>query len=289
MPIVVGAPRSGTTLLRLMLDAHPELAIPPETGFLARVATLDSGGSDDDRRRALLDVITRYPPDAPAWPDFGIDKAQLEAAFAAIAPFSNAGGCRAFYRAYAARHGKHRAGDKTPLYCLHLEAIERLLPEAHFIHLIRDGRDVALSLRQTWFAPGRDIETLAGHWHACVTTARTQGARSARYLEVRFEDLVRDHEGALRHICEFVDLDFDARMLAYHERVPDRFTEHRERVGTDGRVIFTREARLRQQALTAHPPQTSRAGAWVRDMSADEQRRFEQVAGALLVELGYQP
>lgn len=69
-------------------------------------------------------------------------------------------GVRLFYRLYARRHGKARWGDKTLLYRLHLTEIEKILPEAHFIHSIRDGRDVALSLREVWFAPSQDISAL---------------------------------------------------------------------------------------------------------------------------------
>ena len=117
---------------------------------------------------------------------------RFRAALQAIEPFTVADGLRAFYQLYAARFGKSRWGDKTPLYCMHVQSIAALLPEAHFVHIIRDGRDVALSLRPMWFAPGRDIETLAAHWRQCVTTGREQGSRCRHYLEVRYDQLVED-------------------------------------------------------------------------------------------------
>ena len=70
MPIIVGSPRSGTTLLRFMLDAHPDLAIPPETGFLPTIQTLT--GTDDSLRQLFHETITSFPPEAPGWSDFGI-------------------------------------------------------------------------------------------------------------------------------------------------------------------------------------------------------------------------
>jgi hypothetical protein len=277
-----------------MLDAHPELAIPPETGFLllgdrgdARprgVADDDGGG---DPRRAFFEAVMAYPPDAPGWQDFGIAPEQFWAALQGIEPFSAADGFRAFYRSYAARFGKPRWGDKTPLYCQHLETIAQLLPEAHFIHVIRDGRDVALSLRQTWFSPGQDIETLAAHWRDCIVTARHQAPRCPRYLEVRFEELIQDSERVLRTICAFLDLAYAPAMLDYHARAPLRLAEHRARTRADGSLVVSHECRLRQQALTMHPPQTTRAGVWRAEMNPDERQRFELVAGALLTELGY--
>src|SRR6185369_1116749 len=116
-------------------------------------------------------------------------------------------------------------GDKTPGYSRHLPAIGTLLPEASFLHLIRDGRDVALSLRPQWFAPSREIEELAAHWRDGVETARRDGARCRRYLEVRFEALVLDSERVLREICGWLELPYDSAMLDYPARVPTRLAE----------------------------------------------------------------
>ena len=112
MPIVVGVPRSGTTLLRLILDAHPELAIPPETGFLPALAGPGAPGD----ARTFLELLVGYPPEAPGWADFGLDEGRLLEEVGRLRPFSVADAVRCFYRAYAARHGKDRWGDKTPGY-----------------------------------------------------------------------------------------------------------------------------------------------------------------------------
>jgi hypothetical protein len=102
------------------------------------------------------------------WPDFGMTAEDLRDELTRIRPLNVADGFRAFYRLYAERSGKSRWGDKTPDYVLHISDIAETLPEAHFIHIIRDGRDVGLSLRQCWFAPGHDMKGLAGHW-GCPT------------------------------------------------------------------------------------------------------------------------
>ena len=267
-----------------MLDSHPDLAIPPETGFLAAGRALGDG---PDPRQAFFDRVTHFPPESPAWADFGISTEDFRAALAAVEPFSVSEGCRTFYRLYAARFGKSRAGDKTPLYCRHLTAIADLLPEIHVIHVIRDGRDVALSLRQTWFSPGDQIETLAEYWVNCISAARHESGACGGYLEVRFEDLVADPVPVLRQICGFVDLDYAPEMLAYHARAPRRLEEHKDRVRLDGSLVISHEGRVRQQALTMEPPQRSRAGAWRQRMTDDERRRFDAVAGELLDRLGY--
>jgi hypothetical protein len=285
MPIVVGAPRSGTTLLRFMLDAHPDLAIPPETGFLIPCAQLDRDGPTS--RDELYRTVTGYPPEAPGWQDFQIAADALRAGLATIEPFTVADGIRFFYRLYASRFGKSRWGDKTPLYCLHLSSIAALLPEAHFVHIIRDGRDVALSLRNLWFAPGRDMEALATEWRHCVRSGRAQGAVCPNYMEVRYERLVEDSQAVLKETCRFLDLDYDDRMLRYHEFTPERLREHRGRVRLDGRVVVTREQRLDQQRRTMLPPDPSRVFVWKSEMLREERDRYEAVAGDVLRECGY--
>lgn len=286
MPVVVGAPRSGTTLLRFMLDAHSELAIPPETAFLRL-------GPDLITRRVNAEefsrVITGFPETAPAWDDFGINAETFRAALGQLRPFTVADGFRTFYRLYAARFGKSRWGDKTPLYCKSMGAIRQVLPEARFIHIIRDGRDAALSLRRMWFSPGQDIETQAAYWRDCVSAARAASAGHTDCLEVRYESLIRDPASVLGEICRFTEIGFEESMLEYHLRTPERLAEHRTRLRADGTPLVTHDRRVDQVRLTTSPPDPSRVGRWRSEMSPEEQHRFSAVAGDLLEALGYEP
>jgi hypothetical protein len=286
MPLIVGAPRSGTTLLRLMLDAHRELAIPPETGFL--IPALYMAGAGVTLRRSFFNLVTQYPPRAVGWQDFGIPADEFWHALARLEPFSVSAGLRCFYQLYAARFGKSRWGDKTPAYGGHMVAIEQGLPEAHFIHIIRDGRDVALSLRQVWFSPGQDMRLLAKTWRRDVSVTRAQGRRCAHYLEVRYEALVRNPVAVLSQICAFLSLEYEPQMATYYQRAPERLAEHQARVRSDGRVIVTRDQRRAQQRLTTCPPDPSRIYHWKRTMPREEREQFEKVAGPLLAELGYE-
>ena len=286
MPIIVGSPRSGTTLLRLMLDAHPDLAIPAETGFVVPVLRLWSSGAR--LRQSFWNTVTGYPLGAPAWPDFGIAREAFWDELQAIEPFTIPAGLRCFYRSYARRQGKPRWGDKTPHYGRYMLAIAQALPEAHFVHVIRDGRDVALSLRDLWFSPGKDMQTLAERWRYDVSTARAQGRRCRRYLEVRYEDLVLHPSTVLQRVCTFCELDYDPRMEAYYAGAQQRLGEAQARVRSDGTVLVTREDRLASQRLTMSPPDASRVLNWKRAMSRDERAQFEHLAGRLLAELGYE-
>lgn len=285
MPFIVGAARSGTTLLRLMLDAHSALSIPPETGFVVPVARIVA--LDTRARQKLFNRITQFPHVAPAWQDFGIDQVAFYERLVAIPAFNTSKGVRSFYEMYATRHGKHRWGDKTPYYCRKLCLIERLLPEAHFIHIIRDGRDVALSLREMWFAPGKDMPTLAKQWRNDIVMARRQGQKCKHYLEVRYEQLIENTKEVLTQICEFIQLSYEPKMEHYYETAATRLSEHQGRFRTDGHPLVTQTQRLQQQRNTMRPPDRSRIGTWHQQMTASEQRAFERVSGALLRELGY--
>lgn len=285
MPVIVGAPRSGTTLPRFMLDAHTDLAIPPETGFLAadpavlqRLSPLEFAG-----------FVAQFPPGATAWNDFRIPPTAWREALVGLRRFSTADAFMTFYRLYAARFGKTRWGDKTPGYVFHMRRIQDMLPEAHFIHLIRDGRDVALSWRQTWFSPGPDMETLAQHWKQAVLAGLEGRTSVARYLEVRYEDLIRDTAPVLRRICDFISLDLQPAMLNYFETSPARLAEHAERRRSDGTLLVGRAQRLEQQRLTTQPPLAERAQAWRTTLTPAERRAFASVAGDLLLEMGYEP
>ena len=282
-PIIVGAPRSGTTLLRLMLDANTQLAIPPETGFLGLRMSKHS-----DPRRQFFDALTNYPADAPAWGDYGISREAFWEALQKIEPFEFGAGARCFFRLYAALHGKRRWGDKTPGHIFQMPLIEQRLPEAHFVHVIRDGRDVALSWRPLWFAPSQSMSELADHWSNWVRTGRRLGSRCRHYTEVRFEELVTDPEPILRRLSQYLELDYQPVMQNYHTRAAARLDEHGARKSHDGKTLVSKEQRLCQQKLTMQPPIATRAGNWKNAMSQVESTAFLQQAASLLNELGYE-
>lgn len=278
MPFIVGCPRSGTTLLRLMLDAHPELAIPSETHFLFAFAEHEcrEAISAEDLYRTVVSHFT--------WRDFGLESAAFRAALKEVEPFNVTTGLRTFYRLYAARFGKTRWGEKTPDYGAVMPQLEAIFPEARFIHIIRDGRDVALSKRHLWFGPGNDVQALADDWVQWIVRARNLASRCTHYMEVQYEDLVTDTEMVLRTVCEFIELPFDVRMLRYYEHADDRAAELK---GWPELGLSAEKLRSLGE-LTKLPPQINRTGRWRSEMTPGERGSFEDVAGALLLKLGYE-
>jgi Sulfotransferase family len=188
---------------------------------------------------------------------------------------------------YAEREGKTRYGDKTPGYVREMPRIERVLPEARFVHIIRDGRDVALShLRMNW-GPSTYAES-AKLWRNRIRRARRNARSVSHYTEVRFEDLVADTEGVLRRICDFIELDFDPVMLDYHERASERLAEKARELPRKNRPPQPAEARLESHRLAREPPRSDRVGMWRERMSEEELAEYEAEAGEMLVKLGYE-
>jgi Sulfotransferase family len=264
--LVLGVRRSGTTLLRVVLDRHSQLAIPDESYFVPQLAdrhrgTIDVDAFVDDLRRLgtlrdwevpVEDVRSRLEPGMP-----------VGRAIAAV------------YETYTAIHGKTRWGDKTPMYMQHLPLLERLFADALYVHLIRDGRDTALSflsmpdgiVTETWAHP-RSAADFACQWRAEVVAARALGRRvgSRRYLEVRYEALVADPARELARICAFAGLVYEPSMLDYAGQVDVSAKPH-------------------QQSLKRPP--TPGLRDWRAEMPPEDAAAFEAVAGDLLADLGY--
>jgi hypothetical protein len=271
-PFIVGCARSGTTLLRAMLDSHDDLAVPPESYFVATFARkrpqfdLDSGFAVE----AFLDALCSH-----RWfVRWGLGEGEVKTLILEGAPANTADAIRAVYRLYTSHRSKRRYGDKTPEYVCSMKTISGLLPEARFVHLIRDGRDVATSLRTAVGFGLPDLASALLFWERRVITGRRQGERlgSSRYREVRYEDLTSNPEAVLRDICSFVQLDYRPEMLSYYNRVDEIL------VGVPG---HEHHRRLRQAPVTGLID-------WRRDFSASDIEFADALVGPILGSLGYE-
>jgi Sulfotransferase family len=283
-PFVVASPRSGTTLLRMMLDAHPQMAVPFETHFVPElIAAVENGGG----AQGAFDVLHSHR----RWGDFHLDADALLDRLRSHDPLTPGDAVRSFYTLYAESQGKPRWGDKTPEYVEFMRPISRAVPEARFVHVIRDGRDVALSRikwRQERSGKTPPVRRMARRWKQAITVARKQARRVGHYMEVRYEDLVAEPEPTLRRICEFAELEFDPAMLSYHETAAERMREiDRTLPGTDDRVELDSSQRLAKHEMATKPPERDRIFAWRREMSETDRAEFEEVAGNLLRDLDY--
>lgn len=272
-PFFVGRGRSGTTLLRSMFDTHPEMAIPYESHFTVTMA-LDRAKYESGSRF----LVSRYLEDlAVNWGfrRWGLPFAEVERFVVDGAPTTYAQATRLVYRAFAQHHGKTRYGEKTPSFVLHISLLADLFPESRFVHVIRDGRNVALSYRDGGWGP-KTLGEAAIYWKRFVRRGREAGLKlgSRRYMEIRYEDLLEDPDAHLRKLCGFIDLEFYPSMLEYFERpdvVPRGLRDH-----------------LARGHKNLQLPPTKGLRDWRDQMSRHEAATFDLLAGDVLEELGYE-
>lgn len=273
---LIGSPRSGTTLLHQMFDHHPAFALPFESKFivvfnnnLAEFGDLH----DVKNREALIISIEKFMRNA--WLER--DHNEWIPGLAAAAPLlaqdaapSYAGVMEVIYKFFAGQRGRERWGDKMATFRRCMPTILELFPDARIVHIIRDGRDVASSLLPLSFGPNTAY-VAAKKWRNFIEHGLDFAAKHPRHVyTMRYEDLIDDPEKYLRDICDFVDEPFHEEMLQFHK---------------SGTSRVPRKAIHGQLNKPVNKEQSAR---WKRDLSAEQVRVFEAVAGPLLDRLDYE-
>lgn len=276
-PVFVGGcPRSGTTLLRTMLNSHPELAIPHETRVLIdgyRTRAMWGDLSDPENRRRLAHwvvdrKVSRYRRLSP-------DADELIEAMVA-APPTLGSVLSAGFHLFAARHGKERWGEKRPSIVLNLDAAFAMFPDAQYVNIVRDPRAAVASIlrvgrKHGWGAPG--VAGGTDTWERSVRAADRWRRRlpANQFLEVQYEHLVADPSAVLGRIVEFLGLDaagLDA-MLHHHESADLR--------------------RGKLHSLVSKPVTTERLRAWEQGLRPREIAFVESALGDYMRRYGYEP
>ena len=261
-PILIGGcGRSGTTLLRVILDSHPNLCCGPESNLFLVGKT----------HRLSVDELA-FKFDLP--PGRIIE---MQQASPSLAEFIDR-----FFSAYATARGRPRWAEKTPKNVTVLDFIGAHFPQAKFVHVIRDGRDVACSLRthpRHQVVDGRLVRLdTRNPWKLGVSRwvedvrAGLRFRADSRYREIRYEDLVAKPEPALRGLFDFIGEPWDERVLNFHaERGSARDVR-----------------KFPQNPEATRPLYPDAMGRWRTEMTGAEADVFKALAGPLLLELGYE-
>ena len=249
---IIGAMGSGTTLLRLMLDSHERIAIPPETGFMRIVNAYRytpfkfSGGETMERL---------------GWSDADLDR-ELHDHFDRL------------FMHYAAQHGKVRWGEKSPLHTWHIEGMARLFPEAQFVMIVRHPAGSVHSNQRRFKRYIRQPLKPIWHWDAhnrlIVQAAEQLGERM---VLLRYEDMVLQPEQAMRELLEWLGEPWSDAVLSHHTVQADRGGK----VQVEGRTSVD------------NPIDVSRIDGWTRTMDAEMQERVAKRLGAFGRLYGYRP
>ena len=268
---IVGSGRSGSTLLRMMLVSHSRLTIPPETWYLVplvRRFSVDRPLNAQEIEGAVSIITSHY-----RWPDMKLDTLDFRRKVAQLREPYLRDLVEVVYWFHVDAEGKARWGDKTPLYVEILPELATMFPDSRFIHLVRDGRDVAKSYQATdWIGPWLHDNTrewnraLECHWRWARSDLRT------RILQVRYEDLVLETETTLRHICRFIGENFEPQMLSWEQKVDEQVPTRERDVHAKLKLKVGAEGVAR----------------WKREMNARETFVAEAFMGAHLRRLGYQ-
>ena len=272
---VVGCPRSGTTLLQRMLDNHPQLTIANDTHFITR-ATKNTLRRDPapEMNAEILKAVLNYRRTCR----MGLENSDIEQAASYSGTYAEF--VSKLYNLRGSKQGKPFSGEKTPDYCRQIPALHTLFPGSRFIHIVRDGRDTALST-MSWATenkgPGKwplwkedPVGTCALWWRWQAAAGERDGGAlpPGLYRRLRYEDLVADPERELREIANILALPYSGNMINYHT------------------------GRMRNQAglsaKSAWLPPVPGLRNWRQDMSPEDVCVFESIAGELLTHFGYE-
>jgi len=275
---IVGCPRSGTTLLRRVLDAHPSIAITTrETHWVPTVFSDKEGLTPDGF------VTPELIPKLLANPRFlklGIPPQALMKLTESPEPIHYARFVTGVFDLYGEAQKKPLVGDKTPGYVRQLSLLHTLWPTARFVHLIRDGRDICLSVMDwkdkaqkfdrrfpTWSEDPISTAALWWKWHVDLGRQAGRSLGPKLYYEVRYESLVNNPLQECMALCRFLGVPYSDSMIRFHEG------RTRAKPGLDAKHAWL--------------PITSGMRDWRKQMCDYDVERFEAVAGDLLEELEY--
>lgn len=266
---LVSAPRSGSTLLRLILDSHPRLAVPPPGWLFDLIYPYLFSYGDLSQPANLLmlasDILAT--PTVGKWPVKPTAEQLAEAADSG----SFKGLYDALHRLYADNEHKQRWGEKTPRNAFWMDEIHALFTNAQFIHIVRDGRDQAIDISDSMLWP-YTVYSSAHLWQRYVKAIRDSASRLPEdaFIEIRYEELCASPEHTISQLCRFLGEEFDERMLSPHEtRSAKNWSQHPLHAKT-AQPISTRYCEMYKKRL---PPA---------DVAA-----LESLIGDTLKEFGY--
>lgn len=282
---IIGNPRSGTTLLRLMLTSHRNIVIPPECGFAVWFYDKYSRWGEsclDSRLDSFLDDLLS----SKKIEHWRLNRADLLEFIEAQRPTSYAQLVSCVYQWYglAQQRTFTRWGDKNNFHIHHVPTIRAMFPTSFFVHIVRDGRDVASSYKrlaekrfESSYAPRlpHQIEDIALQWRENIRVAVESFAESRwqDVCEVKFEDLVLSTESTLRSLCEKLGEDYDPLMLEYHTSNRESELEPREMLPWKTKNLL--------------PPIRTEVGRYMNELSEEEVQIFQRIAGTELLRYGY--
>jgi len=254
-----------------MLNEHPSLHIPGESWFLIDLMNaLPLQGPLSPRQvKEAYAIITGHE----RWKIWKIDDDRLWSRLEALDKPRLREIVTTVFNVASEGTGKTRWGDKTPEYVREIPRLHQVLPEAQFIHITRDARDVCSSLKKLEWR-GAFLFRKAAYWATYVGAGITAGRQLPKglYLEVSYEDLVSDPERELRKMCDFLEIPFDPRMTEFHKNADQNIAG------------WEKEKHIHDN--TKRAPSSSDIHRWKGTMKALDVAVVEAMAGKIMDKVG---
>ena len=258
-------------MLRSMLTCHSRIAIPRASHFVVEIH--QKFAKRDLSSRTNRDQVVNWLLVHERVADFEIDAAKARQKMLNLESPSLAGYCRIVFEEYASLKGKPRWGDKTTTYGPHTKLLAQMFPDAQFVHLHRDGRDVVSSLMSVPWGNSNVIDgTLT--WRSDVEAIHRAGhsLSASRYIEIAYEALVEHPSKTLKTLCSFLGEQFEPQMLEYMLKVDE--------------LILPRDRPYHRHL--AEKPSPGLIYKWKREMSEQDRAVVEYLSGKHLRRLGYE-
>lgn len=218
--IIVGCERSGTTMLRLILCSHKNIAIPPQTKYIKKLykRRLKFGNlSKPKNRQKLQDWFYNNHDKRTKLIDLEIDKNDIQNKLK-IAGKSFGAFLSAILKLYSQKEGKQRWGDKHPYYIKYLLQLFKLFPDAQVIHIIRDGRDAVASLKKMPWWKDNSIYAMLNWQEAIRKGIKARKKYSSdRYMEIHYEEIIENPSESVKRVCEFLNEDYSDALLDFNQ------------------------------------------------------------------------
>ncbi len=278
MFFILGRPRSGTTLLRTLFDAHPNVAIPLECAFIINMESKYGNVKNWDEEK-LLSFFT----DVQLHIKFDTWKLNLDDLKADLllykGEYTFQDICKVVYLNYNSIFNKEKIawiGDKNPVYATYTPKLLKLFPDAKFIHLMRDPRDNIISLKNVDFE-GPFVALLAYRWvHSAKRIFRLKQKYPERFYTIRYEDLVKDPHRYYREMCDFLNVPFNSLVFDFYKRGPEVLK------------AYNVELVMKYHKSLLSPINADKVDVWKKQLPETDIRVTENVAGGWLEKYGYE-
>jgi len=219
---IVGAPRSGTTLLAAIIGSHSQYAIGPESQFFSKLTqqNLDAAVSDPNWPIIAVEMLIGLTLAEQSIADlFGTSSAELSEFLGRRKPSIGAM-LEALTMPFAEKRGKTQWAEKTPNHLLNLSLIRQLWPEAAIVRIMRDPRDAALSTCKLPTFSNSFVANMV-MWRAWQDQAQPFFDQDANCYTIRYESLIENSARELSQLCEFLQIPFEAEMLEFATAASD--------------------------------------------------------------------